>query len=115
MKSRTFLAIGAALLLSACASTVTEPAPAPAAAPAAATSANETGAQTAETQVIKPQTYSSTVEDGDGIICKYRNVTGSNFRRKMCGTEEEWAAIEDESRKATERIQRRNRGFEPSN
>ncbi|GLQ19566.1 hypothetical protein ACFFUB_14170 [Algimonas porphyrae] len=102
MMKPTLIAMASALLLSACASVET----------AETTQTVQTAS--GET-VIKPQTFSSTVVDGDGVICKYRDVTGSNFRRKMCGTAEEWAAIEEEAKKATDRIQRRNRGFEPSN
>lgn len=50
----------------------------------------------------------------NGEICRFRDVTGSNFRRKVCGTPEEWAAIERASREATKRIQDNNRGFEPT-
>lgn len=77
------------------------------------TSQTADGKAMPEEKVIKPETFSSTVVDGDGLICKYRAVTGSNFRRKVCGTAQDWAEAEGQARTATEKIQNRNRGFEP--
>ncbi|GLQ19565.1 hypothetical protein ACFFUB_14165 [Algimonas porphyrae] len=102
MPKHIIAALGTTLLLTACATVETA-------------ETTETVQTASAENVVKPQTFSSTVVDGDGVICKYRDVTGSNFRRKMCGTAEEWAAIEEEARKAVEKVQRRNRGFEPPN
>lgn len=50
----------------------------------------------------------------DDMICKRQPVAGSNFRRKICATQEQWDQAAEDGKGAAENIQRRNRGFEPS-
>lgn len=50
----------------------------------------------------------------DDKICKKQPIAGSNFRRKVCATKEQWEAANKDGREAAETIQRRNRGFEPT-
>jgi len=101
MMKPILMTLSAALLLSACAT-------------AGSTDADAT-TQTASLEQTTPETISSTFVNEDGLVCKFRDVTGSNFRRKVCATPEQWAEAEAAARDATNRIQRQNRGFEPSN
>jgi len=48
-------------------------------------------------------------EDGK-IICKRTSVVGSNFKRKICATADEWEARAAEDRKKVGNMQRRGAG-----
>ena len=52
--------------------------------------------------------------DPNETICRREAVAGSNFKRRVCATRAQWEATARASRDATETIQRRNRGAEPS-
>ncbi|MEL6687811.1 MAG: hypothetical protein AAFP97_09325 [Pseudomonadota bacterium] len=47
--------------------------------------------------------------DPNRQVCKRTKVVGSNFKKKICRTANEWEALEQQSREATERIQRGSR------
>ncbi len=53
-------------------------------------------------------------EDKDKIICKRTAVIGSKFKKKICGTKEQWATMHNRGEDSTREMQRR-RGFEPAN
>lgn len=49
----------------------------------------------------------TTMKSEDGrMICKRTTVVGSNFKRKVCATADEWAARAAEDKKTVEGIQR---------
>lgn len=51
--------------------------------------------------------------DEDKIICRRTAVVGSRFKKRICGTQEQWLTLRGESKKATADMQRRGRGMEP--
>jgi len=92
------------LLLGACA-TIDTPA-------TAEKTTSASSAKAAETQSAKDlsdtltSTKTTAVSDDGKLICKRTSVVGSNFKRKVCATAEEWNARASEDRKTTEGIQR---------
>ena len=79
---RRLLALGASLLIAACASTpVTE---------------------TTETGTAGAQQLVSTDLD---VVCQDTMVTGSHFPKRVCRTKKEWGQIEDRSRSFTQGLQ----------
>jgi hypothetical protein len=80
--SRRWLALGASMLLAACASKpVTE--------------TSETGAAPAQ------QLVASDVE----VVCRDVQVTGSHFPKRVCRTKKEWGQIEDSSKSFAQGLQ----------
>ena len=61
------------------------------------------------TKSIAPTESSKSEASEDKMICKRTKVPGTNFRKKICGTAEDWDVMQERSRKATEGIQRRAR------
>ena len=51
--------------------------------------------------------------DPNKKVCKRQSIPGSNFKKKVCMTLQQWKDMQQDSRDATNRIQDRNRGFEP--
>lgn len=47
--------------------------------------------------------------DGNDIVCKRIDSTGSNFKRRECKTVDEWDAEREASQDAMDRIDRKNR------
>ena len=45
-------------------------------------------------------------KDGN-IVCKRQTIIGSNFKRKICATADEWDEISTNSREVTEEMRRR--------
>lgn len=43
------------------------------------------------------------------VICKRTAVTGSKFKKKVCGTKKQWEMMANSSSRAARDIQRRNR------
>ncbi|MGB3455647.1 MAG: hypothetical protein WBA35_04755 [Litorimonas sp.] len=87
-------ALGASLLLlAACASTdaaVTDTARTDATA-TSPSSAPEDGVQVAEA-------------DKGEMVCRREKVTGSNFKRKICYTAEQWEAMREEAKRSMDRL-----------
>ena len=46
---------------------------------------------------------------GDEIVCKRVESTGSNFKRRLCQSVDEWDAQRKEGREALDRLNRKNR------
>ena len=101
--TRFTLALAAAALLAACSTTSSDEVAAVEAKPAAVPTATATAALEPAPVATADATETT---DPDKQICKRTKVTGSNFKRKVCGTAADWARMEAESRKATEQIQR---------
>lgn len=89
------LCAGAMLLLAAC-----------------ATSTTPTAEKVAEAETMKAvseelsQTNKVAKSEDGNVICKREAVVGSNFKRKVCATAEQWKAMEESSRATTADIQR---------
>ena len=47
-------------------------------------------------------------EDGDRVICKRRQVTGSRFHKKVCMTWREWQDLEERGDFFTERMRQKS-------
>ncbi len=45
--------------------------------------------------------------DAKKVVCKREKVPGSNFRKKVCATKAQWARAREDSRNATQTMQRR--------
>jgi hypothetical protein len=87
-RSRSWLALGASLLLAACASKpVTEP--------TAASAASATTAAPAQ------QLVASDVD----VVCRDIMITGSHFPKRVCKTKKEWGQLEDASKSFTQGLQ----------
>ena len=66
----------------------------------------------------------ATTEDADAaakeeayqseVICKRQTIVGSKFKKKICATRKQWALERERSRERTSTLQRRSRGFEPT-
>ena len=80
----------------------------PAATTQAADAKPDEDAQTAE-QVAQAEDA-----EKDKIICRRTAVIGSKFKKKICGTKEQWATMHNRGEDSTREMQRR-RGFEPAN
>ena len=99
-------------VLSACATTE-KPAVATAAAAVPAVAVAPTIAKTteADTRAVAKTTTEATTqsakEDGSRKVCKRRLVPGSNLRKKVCATVDEWNALRENSRSATHAIKRK--------
>lgn len=48
------------------------------------------------------------------IICKRTAITGSKFKKRLCGTKEEWETLRRQSSDNTDEMQRRGKGVDPS-
>ena len=48
------------------------------------------------------------------MICKRTAVVGSKFKKKVCGTPTQWAAMEGRSQNLTGEMQRRGKGMDPN-
>jgi len=77
------------------------PAPEPVVPPAAPEPV--VSSKSVSTESAKPEA------EEDRMICKRTKVPGTNFRKKICGTAEEWGVMTDRSKKALEGIQRTGR------
>lgn len=83
------------LLLSACSTTST---------PSAEKVAEAKTAKEVSENLTQTRT---TAKSADGkMVCKRTTVVGSNFKRKVCATQEEWDARAEADRKTTDGIQR---------
>ena len=95
------LCMGAILVLGACAT-------APIAEKEAEVPETTVEAQSTKAIAEKLTQTRTTVKSADGkMICKRQAVVGSNFKRKICATAEQWEASAEESRRTTGDIQRR--------
>jgi len=92
------LCAGAMFILSACATTVDT-------APELAT-ADKAAAAVVEAPAPAP-VESTTAVASDEMVCKRQAVVGSNFKRKVCMTSQQWQDLENQSRQTTGDIQRR--------
>lgn len=52
-------------------------------------------------------------DDPDRITCRYTQVIGSKFKKRLCGTKAQWETMDQRASDDAREIQRRNRGFEP--
>lgn len=52
-------------------------------------------------------------EDDGKIICRRTAITGSKFKKKLCGTKSEWDALQRRGSETTRRWQQRGKGVEP--
>jgi len=100
-----FLCIVGVSLLGACATTNTTVA---SNATAETPALEEATVDEAVTEESAPQEVAEA--DGDRIICKRTIVTGSRFKKNICRTWSEWQAIEDQSSRSVDTLQRRMRG-----
>ena len=53
--------------------------------------------------------------DENKIICRRTAITGSKFKKKICGTKKEWETLANRGAKDTRELQRRGKGNEPVN
>ena len=53
--------------------------------------------------------------DANKIICRRTAITGSKFKKKICGTKKEWETLAQRGAKDTRELQRRGKGNEPVN
>ncbi len=91
------LCMGAMLSLGACATV-------PNAEQAAATSE-----KAPEKVTVAESTKQATTEtDSEKLICKRQATAGSNFKRKVCATAEQWKAAAEDGRRTTGDIQRKH-------
>ncbi len=69
--------------------------------------------------VEEPQTAEQVAQteasDDDKIICRRTAITGSKFKKKICGTKKEWETLANRGSKDTRELQRRGKGLEPVN
>ena len=94
IKSTSFLSplcVGVMLTIGACATV-------PKAEQAAAVPENATVAESTK--------QASTDNDSGKLICKRQTTAGSNFKRKVCATAEQWKAAAESGRRTTADIQR---------
>jgi len=59
------------------------------------------------------QTSAADLEDSNKVICKRTIVTGSKFKKKICGTKAEWAEMQARNIENAREMQRRGKGREP--
>ena len=91
------------MFLGACATTENTTAPAK----TAEVTEKMTDAKVAKEVSDKLSSTKTTAKSVDGkMICKRTSVVGSNFKRKVCATAEEWDARSAADRKTTATIQR---------
>lgn len=50
----------------------------------------------------------------DEIICRREAVTGSRFKKKICGTRKQWEDLARRAQDDTQQMQRQGKGVEPS-
>jgi len=63
----------------------------------------EAGAQAAASETAAPATANTLAENEAPLICRREQVTGTNFRERVCLTSEGWKALQrSERRTATE-------------
>ena len=53
-------------------------------------------------------------EDEDRMICKRTQIIGSKFKKKICGTKDDWDQMAQRGQDAASLMQTK-RGFEPGN
>ncbi|MDJ0642128.1 MAG: hypothetical protein QNJ15_04870 [Erythrobacter sp.] len=53
--------------------------------------------------------------DENKIICRRTAITGSKFKKKICGTKKEWETLATRGARDTRELQRRGKGNEPVN
>lgn len=100
-KLRLLGCTAAMMTLAACATTST---------PATtSTSAQVASAQTVESQ----ETTAVASADANEMVCKRQKVIGSNFKKKVCATQAQWDLAAQQSRDATENMQRSGTSVTP--
>ena len=55
-------------------------------------------ASTAPLAVSTPSTAAPVVDDGDTVVCKRTEVTGTRFSQKVCHTKTDWANMTRDAR-----------------
>ncbi len=53
------------------------------------------------------------VKDEDKVVCRRTAITGSKFKKKICATRKEWAALSQRGGDTAREMQRRGKGVEP--
>ncbi|MEL7218508.1 MAG: hypothetical protein AAGK01_08770 [Pseudomonadota bacterium] len=70
-------------------------------------------AETSATQ-SEPKAEQSAGDD-EKIICRRTAITGSKFKKRICGTKKQWEDMANRGSDTTREFQRRGKGNEPVN
>ena len=73
----------------------------------AETKSNETAPTTEQTAKVE--------DDEEKIICRRTEIVGSKFKKKICGTKEQWETLANRGASTTREMQRKGKGLEPVN
>lgn len=109
-------AIAATMLLSSCSTTGDQTSAANSDQISVAKSVETVSGEMSEADKMKKMadtltSTNTTIRSEDGkLICKRTSVVGSNFKRKICATADEWEARAAEDRKTVGDLQRRGSG-----
>jgi hypothetical protein len=81
--------------------------------PPAAPEATEEVVEAVVADPAAPAVQQAAVDDDDKVICRRTAITGSRFKKRLCGTRKEWEEMRNRSKDATQGMQRSGRGLEP--
>lgn len=66
-----------------------------------------------EGAVAEEGTSSQVEEENNRVICRRTAIIGSNFKRRLCATREEWENLSQRSQETTRELQKSGVGSEP--